>query len=100
LSKAWAQYLGISETVTSPTFVILKEYETAHDQYKKLIHIDAYRLSSKEELEYLGWEQLLSDRQNIILLEWPSMVKGISMPHVYTLSIEINKDHSRTFNFK
>jgi len=96
LAQNIGQSLGIKESITSPTFVIQKEYSIDnHGWIKNMIHIDAYRLERKEDLEYLGWHKNIQNSQNIIIIEWPEMVAGIDMPEVISLHIEINDDHSR-----
>lgn len=78
-TKCVAKELGIDEDVTSPTFVIMKIYSIGLSKsfpWKKLIHIDAYRLERGEELTVLGFEQLAKDADNLILIEWPENVKG------------------------
>ena len=96
LVKLAAKYLGISEQVTSPTFVIQKEYEIQnHSFLKKMIHIDAYRLESPAELEYLKWSEIISDNKNIIFIEWPEQVHSIDMPNVIKMNIEILDDNLR-----
>lgn len=78
--KEVAKILGIDEEVTSPTFIIMKIYELIVDSgqlsvpWKRLIHIDAYRLERREELEGLNWESLVADKNNLILMEWPENV--------------------------
>jgi tRNA threonylcarbamoyladenosine biosynthesis protein TsaE len=80
--KLVAQELGVAETVTSPTFVLMKIYELtpnakgrfANFPWKRLIHIDAYRLEQREELEALRWEDLMADKNNLIMIEWPENV--------------------------
>ena len=44
--------------------------------YKRLIHIDAYRLEGAHQLEVLGWKEIVADPSNLILIEWPEMVEG------------------------
>ena len=88
-TKAVAELLGVAEEVTSPTFVIMKVYvlksETQNSKYqtdakivetpwKRLVHIDAYRLERREELGALDWEKLVADKNNLILMEWPENV--------------------------
>jgi len=92
-TKIIAKILGVNEVVTSPTFVIMKMYEIEKGKegkreegkdwdessqvevpWKRLIHIDAYRLEKREELEVLEWEKLVADRNNLILIEWPENV--------------------------
>ncbi|MBU6214342.1 tRNA (adenosine(37)-N6)-threonylcarbamoyltransferase complex ATPase subunit type 1 TsaE [Patescibacteria group bacterium] len=73
--KAVARALQIESVVTSPTFVLEKIYNLPEDKpFKRLIHIDAYRLESGSELAPLGFDELLRDPGNLILLEWPEKV--------------------------
>ncbi len=91
-TKSIAKFLGITEDITSPTFVIEKIYpirnnETSsisngtsdieHTNFKKLIHIDAYRLENPKELLMLEWEHIAIDPHNLILIEWPEKVREI-----------------------
>ena len=75
--QAVARELGVKEFVTSPTFVIEKIYETTHPHFARLIHIDAYRLEQARELQTLGFEALVENKNNLILIEWPENVKDI-----------------------
>jgi len=96
-TQSLGRVLRISEPITSPTFVIQKEYKIHnHPWIKKLIHFDAYRLEKKEDLEYLGWNEIINNSENLIIIEWPEMVSGIAMPDVISIKLEINKDHTRT----
>lgn len=73
--KCIARILGIKEEVTSPTFVIMKIYESnSQFPWKRLVHIDAYRLERREELEAIDFEKLMNDPANLILIEWPEQV--------------------------
>lgn len=81
-TKCVAKTLEVEDTVTSPTFVIEKIYELQNQMYTHLIHIDAYRLESGEELLNLGWQRIVSDPKNLILIEWPEMVDGVMPEHV------------------
>ena len=75
-TKGVALALGVHETVASPTFVIQKIYDLKNQLFRKLIHIDTYRLKSPNELVTIGWEKILADPNNLILLEWPEAVPG------------------------
>jgi len=78
--KAVAKALGVKEAVTSPTFVLMKLYSLnpvgafKGFPWKRLVHIDAYRLERPEELEALAWEDLVADKNNLIMVEWPENV--------------------------
>lgn len=91
--KMVAKICGVEESVTSPTFVIMKIYELESTiisgekkqlniPWKRLVHIDAYRLEKAEEFEIVGLEQLVADKNNLIMIEWPENVaeafEGIS----------------------
>lgn len=76
-TQAVAKELGIKDFVTSPTFVIEKIYETKNPNFKRLVHIDAYRLGNGRELQNLDFEQLTENKNNLILIEWPENVKDI-----------------------
>ena len=91
LTQMIAKSFGVSDTVTSPTFVIMKIYELKHlvdssqhlgKKFDHLVHIDAYRLESGEELLHLGWKEIISDPKNLILIEWPERVADIMPEHV------------------
>lgn len=69
-----ARQLGVLEKVISPTFVIMKKYNIKDGIFKKLIHIDAYRFNKSEEILILGWEEMLIDKDNLIIVEWPERV--------------------------
>ena len=72
-TKSLAGALGIeSHTVHSPTFILKKEYKGTHAQFKKLIHVDAYRFNSPEEAKVLRLDEDLKDESALIVIEWPS----------------------------
>ena len=76
-AQALGKVMGVEKNMPSPTFVIMKSYEVDWGGFKKLIHIDAYRLEKEQELLNLGWEKLVNDPENIILIEWPERVPGL-----------------------
>ena len=76
-AQAFGKILGVTENMPSPTFVIMKSYPVDWKGFKKLIHIDAYRLEKEEELLHLGWDELVKNPENIILIEWPEKVEKI-----------------------
>jgi len=76
-AKALGKMMGINEHIVSPTFVIMKSYDIDWKGFKKLIHVDAYRLESESELLNLGWNELVENPQHLILIEWPERVEGI-----------------------
>ncbi|MDO8510503.1 MAG: tRNA (adenosine(37)-N6)-threonylcarbamoyltransferase complex ATPase subunit type 1 TsaE [bacterium] len=65
---------GVKEDVTSPTFVIEKIYKIKGKGFSHIIHIDAYRLRSADELKVLGWKEIEAESGNLIVVEWPEHV--------------------------
>ena len=69
--------LGVRENMHSPTFVIMKVYEVDFKGFKNLIHIDAYRIEKEGELLHLGWNEIIKEPENLVLIEWPENVPGL-----------------------
>ena len=67
-----ARNLAVLEHVTSPTFVIARFYDIPqHQHFRQLVHIDAYRIESTDELRPLRFEELCADSKNLVFIEWP-----------------------------
>jgi tRNA threonylcarbamoyladenosine biosynthesis protein TsaE len=74
LAKAFGAALGVTETITSPSFILMAEYEGR----LPLFHIDPYRLASAEDALAGG---LIDERQasGVTLVEWPERL-GDALP--------------------
>lgn len=94
-TQAAAAALGVTETVTSPTFVIEKIYKLSHPHFTHLIHIDAYRLESGKELLSLGWNEIAADPTNLIFIEWPERVADILPADAKTLRFRFVDEGTR-----
>jgi tRNA threonylcarbamoyladenosine biosynthesis protein TsaE len=74
-TKFFGKSLGIKETITSPTFLIMKTYPFQRNgEDGTLVHIDAYRFDQDEDAESIGLTELIEDKTNIIVVEWPEKV--------------------------
>jgi len=93
-----AKELGIKVPITSPTFVIEKLYETNHQVFKRLIHIDAYRLKSGKELQDLNFEEIVSNKNNLVIIEWPENVKEILPENHIKIYCEFIDENTRQFD--
>lgn len=98
-SQAVAAELGVTETVVSPTFVIMKTYATTHAHFTKLVHIDAYRLQGGVELSKLGWSEILADSHTLVLIEWPEQVADVIPADALRVSLEHVSDSQRSISF-
>lgn len=74
-TKSLAKTLEIHEEVSSPTFVIAKFYTLKDKQWSRFVHIDAYRIEHPDELRALRWSELANDPKNLIVIEWPELIK-------------------------
>ena len=70
-TKGFANALGISETITSPTFTIIKEYEEGE---MPLYHMDVYRLDGITE--GVGIEEYYR-KNGVVIIEWANTIKDI-----------------------
>lgn len=92
--KGAARALGVTEHVTSPTFVIMKMYPL-QGTFKRLVHIDAYRLKGEHHLKVLGWEELCADSGNLIFVEWPEQAPGAMPEHAIRIALRYTGDDER-----
>jgi len=95
-----AKELEVANYVTSPTFVIEKRYETKNDKYKTLIHIDCYRLTKPEEMENLGWKDIIADSGNLIVVEWPERIEDILPDDSVRIEFEFVDENTRFIKLK
>jgi tRNA threonylcarbamoyladenosine biosynthesis protein TsaE len=91
-----AKELGVTELLTSPTFTILKRYETNNHKFKHLIHMDAYRIESKDELGPLRFEIMLQKPETLICIEWADKIESAlpSDTHTFLLEIDSKRHHT------
>jgi tRNA threonylcarbamoyladenosine biosynthesis protein TsaE len=69
LAQGFAAGLGVTEPVTSPTFILVRTYEGR----LRLHHLDVYRLDHLQEAEDLGLAELVDDR-GVTLIEWGDVI--------------------------
>ena len=94
LTKSIAGALGISR-VQSPTFTIVREYNGR----LPLLHFDAYRLSSSDELYAIGYDDYLA-RKSVIIMEWPENVMDALPDDRLEIHIEGSGADSRRMRLK
>jgi len=95
-----AKYLGVTEEVTSPTFIIQKSYQLPEGKkFSRLVHIDAYRLDASEQLERLGFAELLKEEDTLIIVEWPEKVPKALPQHTQHLLFTFVNDTTREVTY-
>ena len=93
-AKGFAEGLGVTESITSPTFTILQEYEEGRIP---LYHFDVYRITEVEEMYELGYESYFFG-EGVCLIEWPSRIRDILPDSCRTVCIE--KALEKGFDFR
>jgi tRNA threonylcarbamoyladenosine biosynthesis protein TsaE len=88
-AQGFAQALGISKQIDSPTFTIIKEYDSGSIP---LYHMDVYRLTYAEE--ELGLEEYIYG-EGICLIEWASHIAPLLPPETIYINILVQPDQSR-----
>jgi tRNA threonylcarbamoyladenosine biosynthesis protein TsaE len=71
---ALCDLLGVEDPVSSPTFSIINQYQTAAD--KPFYHVDLYRLKDIDEALSIGIEELIYSGQ-LCFIEWPGLIKDL-----------------------
>lgn len=72
-------FFNIEKDITSPTFVLMKEYDVSGSafQVQHFVHVDAYRLEHPEELLALGLGDALRDPETVTVIEWADKLKKL-----------------------
>lgn len=94
---ALCKRLGVTETVTSPTYSIIQEYKTHENEI--VFHIDLYRMKSKEEAMDAGVEDCLLSNE-ICFVEWAERAPDIFPDNTIFSSLEILSDTKRKLDIK
>jgi tRNA threonylcarbamoyladenosine biosynthesis protein TsaE len=82
-TRYFVESLGFDSKVQSPTFVIIRKYQSSVDnlysektEISKIYHVDLYRLTTKEEVKDLGLEEMFLEKDAITIIEWPEIYES------------------------
>ena len=70
VAKAISRAFGVERVIQSPTFVIMKSYPLSHPLFSVLYHFDWYRITSKAEIDGLGWGAITQNPKAFVVVEW------------------------------
>jgi len=111
--------LGVTATVTSPTFAIMNVYPTFpiligrrgppslrlrwtsqgwSSSIRHIVHLDLYRLKSSREIAALGLEEYLGQPDTVALIEWPEAVDGVQWNANVTVRLSATGESERTID--
>ncbi|MBE6204533.1 MAG: tRNA (adenosine(37)-N6)-threonylcarbamoyltransferase complex ATPase subunit type 1 TsaE [Rikenellaceae bacterium] len=91
-----AAKLGAEDTVTSPTFALVNQYEGREGT---IYHFDFYRINRVEEVFDLGYEEYFYSGE-LCFVEWPEMVEGLLPDDAMQVRITVGDDQKRIFEIE
>lgn len=91
-----AALLGAEDTVTSPTFALVNQYE---GQQCRIYHFDFYRIDSIEEVFDLGYEEYFYSG-DLCLVEWPEKIEPLIPDDAMVVRITSGDDEQRIFEIE
>lgn len=94
--QALGKALGVTEQITSPTFTIMKGYETTDADFAHLIHMDAYRIEALDELGPLRFEDILNTPGTLFCIEWAEKIATALPTSVLNISLAVASETSRS----
>ena len=91
-----AAHLGAEDSVTSPTFALVHQYE---GRERTIYHFDMYRIERVEEALDFGSEEYLSSGE-LCLVEWPEKIEPLLPDDTMVVRIKILSDTARRFEIQ
>lgn len=76
-TQGLAESLGIEKRVLSPTFVFLRSYKLLNQKFDYFHHFDLYRCQTLEDVRSTGIEEILAEKNNLVVIEWPAVAKEL-----------------------
>lgn len=92
ITKGIAQSLGVTDTITSPTFCLVSEYNGTK---MPLYHMDVYRLEGAEDFANLGVDEMIYGN-GVSIVEWSEKVSSELPKKTIRMKITPAEDGSRT----
>lgn len=89
-----AAALGAEDTVTSPTFALVNQYEG--EGGRRIYHFDFYRINNVEEALDLGYEEYFYSG-DLCLVEWPEKIEPLLPEDAMMVTITVGEDEHRCF---
>ena len=90
--KALCEAMGVTDTVNSPTFAIVNEYDTPEG--RPIYHFDFYRIRRLAEVYDMGYEDYFYGR-GLCFIEWPELIEELLPEDTVKVTIEEMPDGTR-----
>ncbi|TXD48502.1 MULTISPECIES: tRNA (adenosine(37)-N6)-threonylcarbamoyltransferase complex ATPase subunit type 1 TsaE [unclassified Polaribacter] len=97
LIKEICKKLGVLDTISSPTFSLVNEYQTSKNE--TVFHFDFYRITNEEEALDMGIEEYF-DNNDWCLIEWPENIENLLPLNAVAIHLTIIGDDQRNIQIK
>ena len=97
LIKEICKKLGVTDSISSPTFSLVNEYETSKKE--KVFHFDFYRITDEGEALDMGIEEYF-DNNDWCLIEWPKNIENLLPLDAVEIHLSILNDGKRNIQLK
>ncbi len=92
--KAICEQLGIKDTIASPTYSLVNEYQSPEG---RIFHFDFFRIKSETEAYDMGFEEYLYSG-NYCFIEWPDKIEGLWPANYVEVIIDQDEGRERTIS--
>jgi tRNA threonylcarbamoyladenosine biosynthesis protein TsaE len=89
-----AKSLGVQQRIISPTFIIMREYDV-NDVEGKFYHVDLYRTEVARDIEQLGLKEIMENKKNIVVIEWPEKLGALLPEHAKKIQFRYISENER-----
>ena len=100
LIQGMGKSLGVKRNLSSPTFILVRSYQLKTGPWKKLYHVDLYRLETVEEMRSTDLAELWQDRKNLVVIEWAERAEAVLPAKRIDGVIKVKSETTREIQFK
>lgn len=94
-ARGFARGLGVEGNVNSPTFTLIRQYGIENGEIQTLYHIDLYRLENNRSIKEIGIDDVFSDPNVIVLIEWAERLGDLLPTKRIDITLTYLTDESR-----
>lgn len=96
--KSVCQQLGVTDTITSPSFAIINEYALPQPG-RSIYHFDFYRIKKISEVYDIGYEDYFYSG-NACFLEWPELIEDLLPEDTVRIHLSVDPDETRVLSIE
>lgn len=97
LVQSIGKILGVRESMQSPTFLLMKRYQTQSEKFSSLVHVDAYRIENESEMDALRFRDVLKEKNTLVCVEWPEKISSFIPLDAWKIDLSFIDETTRQF---